>query len=319
MDKKTFISQIEICSESHDVKQGVLLDFFKLLLEDENITTAELIYKLGIPRTHLGRILKFFEGFLQPKSHYVQLLSQHKEPLSHILRSENVIDEKYFSRKLLQIFSEIEKERPRPKRELDQFLATPETMVKRALYLHKNNEIYKRKVLLLGDDDLTSVAISLLNTADKIQVVDIDEEVLTNLQKIVQKYNLPVEISQADFRTDKLENLNEQFDLIFTDPPYTTAGISLFLDRAISSIQLRNSSSIYFCYGNSSRATERTLTVQKDVLSKGLVLTSIEKNFNQYTGADSIGNGSSLYGCVATPSIKVPKLNKKAERIYTYE
>lgn len=74
-------------------------------------------------------------------------------------------------------------------------------------------------MLLLGDDDLTSVAISLLNTADKIQVVDIDEEVLTNLQKIVKKHNLPVEISQADFRTDKLENLKEQFDLIFTDPP----------------------------------------------------------------------------------------------------
>jgi N4-bis(aminopropyl)spermidine synthase len=319
MDKKTFISQIEICSESHDVKQGVLLDFFKSLLEDENVTTSELIYKLGVPRTHLGRILKFFEGFLQPKSHFVRLLSQHKEPLSHILCSENVIDEKDFSRKLLQIFSEIEKERPNPKRELDQFLANPETMVKRALYLHKNNEIYKRKVLLLGDDDLTSVAISLLNTANKIHVVDIDEEVLTNLQKIVQKYNLPVEISQADFRTDKLENLKEQFDLVFTDPPYTTAGINLFLDRAISSIQLKNSSSIYFCYGNSSRATERTLSVQKDVLNKGLVLTSIEKNFNQYTGADSIGNGSSLYGCVATPSIKVPKLNKKAERIYTHE
>lgn len=52
-----------------------------------------------------------------------------------------MIDKKDFSRKLLQIFSEIEKEKPHPKRELDQFLANPETMVKRALYLHKNNEI----------------------------------------------------------------------------------------------------------------------------------------------------------------------------------
>ncbi len=320
MDKKTFISQIEKCSELHDVKPGVLLDFFKLLLEKNNVTTAELVYKLGIPRTHLGRILQFFEDFLQPKSHHVRLLAQYNEPLSHILRSENIIDEKEFSSKLLKLFSEIQKERPHPKRELDQFLATTETMIKRALYLHKNNDVYKRKILLLGDDDLTSVAIALLNTADnKIMVADIDKDVLTNLQRLVEKYNLPIKTTQADFRTDELESLKGQFDLVFTDPPYTTDGISLFLDRAINSIRLRNSSSIYFCYGNSSRATERILSVQKAVLNKDLVLTSIEKNFNQYTGADSIGNGSSLYGCAVTPSIKLPKLNKTKERIYTHE
>ena len=54
-------------------------------------------------------------------------------------------------------------------------------------------------------------------------------------------------------------------------------------------------------------------------MEKDLMISLIEKNFNQYVGADSIGNGSSLYGCAITPSTKVPKFEKKNKRIYTYE
>ncbi len=319
MNRSAFISQIEACATAHDVRPGVLLDFFRLLLEEKPPTTAELVYQLGLPRTHLGRILKFFEGFLQPKSQHVRLLAEYQTALSEILSSENIVNENEYADKLSLLFSELQQNRPHPKRELDQFLATPETVIKRALYLHRNNEIYKRKVLLLGDDDLTSVALAFLHTADQIHVVDIDREVLDTVEQVTKKYSLPIQTMHADFRNDNLVSLSNQFDVVFTDPPYTTNGISLFLDRGITSIQRRNSSSIYFCYGNSSRATERTLEVQKMVLGKKLVFTSLEKNFNEYSGADSIGNGSSLYGCAISPATKVSKSTPQKERIYTYE
>lgn len=319
MDKLTLITRIESCAEKHDVKPGVLLLFFKLLLKTPAITTTDLVYYLEIPKTNLGRVLKFFEDLLEPKSQYVKLKTQHNQLISDFLNSENTLDEKIYVDKTLDLFLQIKEGRPQPKRELDQFLATPETVIKRALYLQHNNELYKRKILLLGDDDLTSVSIALLNVADKIQVVDIDSEVLNTIQTTADKYDLPIEVEQTDFRNSNLEQFNGQFDVVFTDPPYTSAGISLFLDKAIRSVRLRNSSSIYFCYGNSPRAVERTLAVQKTVLSKELALFALEKNFNQYSGAESIGNGSSLYGCLITPATKIPKSKLMSERIYTYE
>lgn len=319
MNKEFFLSKIDDCAENLDVKHGVLLKFFRLLIENDHLNTPNLVYELEIPKTHFGRILNFFSDYLQPKSDFIRLKPEYKQNLESLVNLENNLNEKEFEERFLEIYSEILKNRPAPKRELDQFYATSRTIIKRALFLHKNNEIYRRKILLLGDDDHTSIALSLLNTASRIHVVDVDDSILESIKKIASKYNLNIETSISDFRYDRMDSLKTTFDTIFTDPPYTTPGIDLFVDKALTCLRFRNSSIIYFCYGNSPRATERILSIQKKIMEKELLISSIEKNFNQYVGADSIGNGSSLYGCVLTPATKMPKFEKKDKRIYTHE
>lgn len=318
MDRLTLETRISDCSEVLDVKPGVLLLFFELLTQSQTNTTFDLVYRLGIPKTHLGRVLKFFEEFLQPKTPNVRLKTEYTELVNEFLGDEKNLNESEYREKVMEIFTEIKKFRPEAKRNYDQFLATPETVIKRVLYLNNNHEIYKRDVLFLGDDDLTSVAMAILGKAKRITVVDIDKQLLSFIQRIAAKNNLLIETIEADVRSDELKTLKSKFDLVFTDPPYTTAGVSLFVDSAISSLKLRNSSRIYFCYGNSARASEKFLEVQKNILAKELVFVSIENNFNQYTGATSIGNGSTLYSCSITPLTK-PQRIKSAGRIYTHE
>jgi len=319
MNKTLFFNKIDQCSEEFDVKPGVLLDFFKILTEKRKLNSSEMLYELEIPKTNFIRVLKFFSEFLSPQGKFIALKPEIEEDIRKIIASENTFNESTFKDKYLEIYYQIQQDRPSPQREFDQFYATSETIIKRAIFLHKSNELYRRNILLLGDDDHTSIALALINTSIKIHVVDVDKKILESIEKIAKKNNLKIETSPADFRTEKLDSLKGKFDVVFTDPPYTTSGVDLFIDKAINCLRLRYSSTIFFCYGNSSRATERTLAVQKKIMEKYLMISLIEKNFNQYVGADSIGNGSSLYGCVITPSTKVPKFEKKDKRIYTYE
>jgi len=73
--------------------------------------------------------------------------------------------------------------RPKPDFALDQSHAISSTVVRRALYLLKKGDIEGRKILFLGDDDATSLAVGLLNLAEEITVIDIDPNVIKFLSE----------------------------------------------------------------------------------------------------------------------------------------
>ena len=68
--------------------------------------------------------------------------------------------------------------RPGPNRHLDQVAATAVTVVKRALFLSQRFDLTGASVLLLGDHDLTSLALARLAPGADIAVADVDERVL---------------------------------------------------------------------------------------------------------------------------------------------
>jgi predicted methyltransferase len=80
--------------------------------------------------------------------------------------------------KVFNVFNKYKNERPKPDRNLDQFYATEETVLKRAVLLGNLPNISQKKLLFLGDDDLTSIIFALLFKAEEIMVVDIDNRIL---------------------------------------------------------------------------------------------------------------------------------------------
>ena len=63
--------------------------------------------------------------------------------------------------------------RPTVDQRLDQSHATAETAVRRALFLYENDALEGRSVVVLGDDDLTSLAIAVVAEALSLGAVDI--------------------------------------------------------------------------------------------------------------------------------------------------
>lgn len=198
-----------------------------------------------------------------------------------------------------RILNRYQKQRPKARRNLDQFYATLETTAKRATFLQQKKVLSGRKLFFLGDDDLTSIAVSLISKPAEVTVADVDLRLLNYIKLIARREKMRIRTIKYDAKEKLPKILYRRFDFCFTDPPYTPSGCKLFLSRAIQS--LNKDGQIYLCYGYSPKSNERVLPIQSLINQAGLVIEEKIPQFNHYRGAASIGNQSSLYHLTQTP------------------
>ncbi len=117
--------------------------------------------------------------------------------------------------KVFGFFSKYRENRPKPDRNFDQFFATEETVLRRAVLLGNISAISQKSLLFLGDDDLTSVAFSLLYKAKKVTVVDIDSRLLQFLRMVAQKEGLSIETFEHDLRNPLPKSEFKRYDVVF--------------------------------------------------------------------------------------------------------
>jgi hypothetical protein len=194
---------------------------------------------------------------------------------------------------------------PAPRVELDQCHCTPKAKLRRVLALHAADAIRGRRILLLGDDDLTSVALARFasffaaqGAAAEVTVVDVDERVLAFVQKEAASAPFPVRLVQHDLRDALPAELEGRYDTVVTDPPYTAAGARLFLVRATEALA-GPGSSVFLSFG--SRRPGVQLELQRAVVEAGLEIRSLTRDFNDYVGAGALGGTSHLYHLARPP------------------
>src|SRR5207247_1714692 len=127
----------------------------------------------------------------------------------------------------------------------DQCPATIKTTLARLELLMTIPRLKKRRVLLLGDDDLLSVAIVAAGLSAGVTVVDLDDLLLARIARWVKPST--VELLHHDLRLDLPDTLSHGYDIVFTDPPYTTAGQLLFLRAAVNALRNVRSASLFLC------------------------------------------------------------------------
>lgn len=231
--------------------------------------------------------------------------------------------------RVLAFFSKYREARPKSERNLDQFFATEETVLQRAILLGGMPDISQKQLLFLGDDDLTSVVFSLLFKAEKITVVDIDNRILRFIEMVSQKEGLSIETLEHDLRNPFPKSEFRRYDIAFFDPPYTPEALNNWLNRAIESTitagpdrkkkkpELLSRKCYFLCYGYTDRETERGLKVQQILTSLGLVIQEKIRGFNRYYGAESIGSKSDLFILQPTPKVNIRKLDIARSQFYT--
>lgn len=176
--------------------------------------------------------------------------------------------------------------RQEPQAKYDQLFATYKTVLSRVTALMNHTNIYGRRILLVGDDDLLSMALmDALNeefVAPEICVVDIDTALLGLIRTVGHE---EVETVKYDVRNPLPKNLRSRFDLVFTDPPYTVDGQGMFLGRAREALKKKPSSICYLCYSPADLRPRRILEVQKIVNEMGFVIDALCPSFNTYEAA----------------------------------
>ena len=197
---------------------------------------------------------------------------------------------------------------PPTRLDLDQAHCTVETKIRRVLVMHEEGALDGKRVLLLGDDDLTSLAIKLV--ADhtgvgaairELVVVDVDPAVVSFLRRTLRRAPFRVECVVHDLRVPLPERLRGSADTVFTDPPYTSEGAALFLSRAAEAADGRSRADVFLAFGP--RRPEVALAVQRAIAEMGLIVRRLVRNFNDYLGAGALGGTSHLYQLATTSAL----------------
>ena len=165
--------------------------------------------------------------------------------------------------------------------------------------MHEAGALDGKKIIILGDDDLTSVAVAAFAAAAgggarirRLAVVDSDPDVLAFIGAQVAGTGVDVELTQHDLRTPLPPGLLGQFDVACTDPPYTVPGAELFLSRAVSALTPDAGQHVFFSFG--ARRPEETLRTQELIAAMGLTVRALLPGFNEYLGAGILGGTSHL-------------------------
>lgn len=312
MSDENMRERLNQISKETGVPTKKVLDLLFALRDGEAVENNELIRRIGVSKNAINKVKKRITSVLKPVSKDTQLDADHIREVQAIFdegyKPEEVLwaileDDGY--KQAVDLLETISGKRPSPERRFDQFTATIETTARRASLLQFFGDIEGKRILFLGDDDFTSIGVASLGLASHIEVLDVDKRILDSIKGVAETEGFSISTTRSDL-TQRLPNqLMRSFDVVFTDPPYTENGMNLFLSRAIQALDPDNQTArIYTCYGNSDRAKERYLPIQRLFTESGLLTRWIFDGFNRYVGAESIGSASSLFVAEATPRTK---------------
>lgn len=207
---------------------------------------------------------------------------------------------------VLNDFKRITDGRPKPIQEYDQGYVTPETTIARLMFADMNNDLYRRDIFIIGDDDLLSIGAMLTQYPKTIGVLEIDNRLTSFIEKVARDLGVDVAIYTMDLRDPLPDELLMRFDTFFTDPPETMEALKLFIERGIASLKGPYCAG-YFGITNAESSIHKRYEFQKYLSRIGVMITDIIGNFNYYINWDYYAN---------TPAYKLAPTEYGPEEIW---
>jgi len=183
---------------------------------------------------------------------------------------------------LLAKFKELVQNRPNAVPEYNQAYVTPETTVARLALLTAKGDLQDKSLIILGDDDLESIAAALSGLPRRVVVLEIDPRLTGFIITLAETHRLAIEVYRQDLRKRLPAELCCQFDTFLTDPPETVYGMELFLTRGLTALKGPCCAG-YFGLTHAESSLAEWLTIQQILAGKlRVVVTDIIHNFNEY-------------------------------------
>ncbi len=181
----------------------------------------------------------------------------------------------------VQRFAELVRDRPLPVAEYDQGFMRPQDAIARVAFMHRMGDVASRDILLIGDDDLVSIALALTGLPRRITVIDVDERLGAFLQKVNREQGFSIEFRMLDIRHPLPPDLTACFDTFLTDPVETLPGFELFLSRAAASLRGRYAAG-YFGLTTLEASLPKWQRIQQLLLRMNFAITDILRDFSLY-------------------------------------
>jgi len=258
-------------------------DFFEIVSKS-NYTAKEILDELK--KLSDEKIIKEKDGMFSLENKIDKKIST--SFLCDKCNGRGVYDNLNFWSTLIKEYDEIAKNRPLPTNVYDQGVIDNESAISRFLYMLSRGDLYKKKIIILGDDDLMGILFSLSDIVDEITVLEIDERLVNYINSVKKEKNLKnIEVYTYDAR-DPLEDIfKNKFDTFFTDPVETVEGLLIFVSRMVEALKGDRCSG-YFGLSSIESNIDKWFRIQKSLNEMNLVITDIRRNFSYYKLNDNI-------------------------------
>ena len=323
--------------------------FLRVLYRQSPLPTQELARRLGWPvpvtaavrgeleRAGLLRRMPGGSALSESGRAFVQEalgLGATVDPLCPTCAGRRIVVDSARWGPLLACLEEAYRANPPVDTTLDQSHGLPETALRRALLMHHEGALEGKDLLLLGDDDLVSVAVGLLGREGvgirdqglgagetgwvrRLVVVDVDGRFLEHIAAAGRRWGFAVETVQHDLREPLPDALREAFDTVETDPPYTLPGLRLFLSRALEALRPGGGRDIFLSYAPRDPEGQRALL--RECVELGLAPYSVTPDFNRYVGTGTLGGSGQMLHLRTTPEARPALSGRYAGPLYTME
>jgi len=181
---------------------------------------------------------------------------------------------------VMERFIEIIRERPPAKEEFDQGFMSPDSVLRKIIFMYERGDLGGH-IFILGDDDLLSVALALTGIPERIFVVDIDEQLVGYIRSLANRHGLRIETSVYDVRREVPEYLKGRFDIFVSDPVETQEGFKLFFSRAVETLK-GESCTGYFGITTLEASRKKWYAIQRMILEANFVITDIRRKYTVY-------------------------------------
>ena len=187
------------------------------------------------------------------------------------------------------------------------------------MYFHENDAIEGRDIAILGDDDLTSLAIMIFSIrhglkVNSLNVFDIDQRILTFVESISQTLGFEVNLYQIDLIEKLQDSYQNNYDVIISDPPYTVEGLTRFAGVGAEMVKENVGGIVFLSYPNLPPADNALFF--RNIVNFGFSPQELIPGFNEYVGAQ-IHAGKSNMGRFSVSGLDISFRDMSSDRIYT--
>ncbi len=184
-------------------------------------------------------------------------------------------------RELAQKFHDLAQNRPEASQEFDQGYVTEETTVARIALAYARGDLAGKEILVLGDDDLVSLAAALTRLPRRVVALDVDRRIIEFLQDAARAENLNLEVYHHDLREPLPLELLRRFDTFLCDPTESFRGYLAFAHRGISALRGPGCAG-YLGLTRLEASLRKWQKIELALLEAGAVITDLFPNFHEY-------------------------------------
>ncbi len=178
-------------------------------------------------------------------------------------------------------FKKIAAGRPEAIQDFDQGYVTEETTLQRVAFMWSRGDLFGKEIIVLGDDDLVSIAAALTTAPKRVLVLEIDKRLVDFIEGVAREEKLPIQVKQHDLREPLPSEIKGKFDTFFCDPTESLRGFKVFAERGLAALKGPGGAG-YFGLTHVEASYTKWREIQRFLLEAGAALTEIRDGFNDY-------------------------------------